>query len=111
MGKIYNISKQIDFNNLTYKLKDKNLTPINFIGFRGPLSIYENIKNGKISIEKAKENQKQFELNLNAITTGNPKTKSKDRLDTMENIKNLYESREEIIKLYNDYAKINAKAV
>ena len=46
MGKIYNISKQIDFINLTYKCKDKGLDPINFIGFRGPLNIYESIKNG-----------------------------------------------------------------
>ena len=52
------MSKQIDFNNLTHYFKDQNIAPINFISFRGPLHYYENIKNGNISIEKAKENQK-----------------------------------------------------
>ena len=87
MDKIYNMSKQTDFNNLTYKYKDEDLPLINFIGFRGPLNIYKNTKNGSISIEKAKENQMQFKSNLSAITTGNPKTKSKDELDTIRILK------------------------
>ena len=93
------MSKQTDFNNLTDKFKDENLTLKHFIGFIAPLNIYENIKNGNISIEKAKENQNQFKSNLSAITTENPEFKSKDQLDAIENIKNSYESREEIIKL------------
>ena len=52
MDKIYNMGKQIDFNNLTYYFKNENLTAINFIGFRGPLII---------SIEK----QKKIKSNLN----------------------------------------------
>ena len=35
----------------------------------------------------------------------NLEPKPKDQLDTMENIKNLYNSREKVTKLYNDYAK------
>ena len=31
-------------------------------------------------------------------------------MKTIENIKNLYESREKVIKLYNDYAKITSEA-
>ena len=54
MDKINNMSKQIDFNNLTYYFKDRNLTSINFFGFGGPFNIYENIKNGNISIEQTK---------------------------------------------------------
>ena len=61
-------------------------------------------KNGNISIEKFEENQ--FKSKLNEITTGNPKHKSKDQLDTIRNIKNLYKSRDKLIKIYNDYAKI-----
>ena len=41
IGEIYNISKEIDFNNLTYRFKGSNLTPINFIDFRGPMHIYD----------------------------------------------------------------------
>ena len=48
---ICNISKEIDINNLTHYFKDLNIAPINFIGFKGPLSIYEEIKNDNVSIE------------------------------------------------------------
>ena len=58
---------------------------INFISFKGPLHIYNNIKNSNISIEKIEEDQKQFKSKLNEITTGNLRYKSKDQLDTKEN--------------------------
>ena len=48
IAEICNISKDIDFNNLTYYFEDSNLAPINFISFRGPLNIYEEIKNGNV---------------------------------------------------------------
>ena len=111
MDKIYKLSKTIDFNNLTYYCKSPDLAPVNFISFRGPLHIYENIKIGDISTEKAKENQKQFKLKLSEIITENPNTKSKGQLNAIENIKYLYESSEEIIELYNDYAKIKSEAM
>ena len=57
------------------------------------MNIYDNIKNGNTSIEKIKTDQKQFRSKLNEITTGNPKNKSEDQLDTIKNIKNLYNSR------------------
>ena len=37
IGEIHNIAKQIDFDNLTYHLKEETLSPINFIKFRGPI--------------------------------------------------------------------------
>ena len=40
VGEIYNISKEIDFDNLTYRFKASNLAPINFIDFTGPMHIY-----------------------------------------------------------------------
>ena len=75
------------------------------------MHIYNEIKNGNISIEKIEESQKQFKSKLNEITTGNPKHKSKDQLDTIKNIKNVYNSRYKIFKLHNDYAKIMSKAM
>ena len=66
-------------------------------------------KNGNISIEKFEENQ--FKSKLNEITTGNPKHKSKDQLDRIKNIKNLYKSRDKVLKLYNDYAEIMSEAL
>ena len=59
------MSKQIDFNNLTYHFKSENLAPINSISFEGPMRVCNNIKNGNISIEQVEEDQKQFKSNLN----------------------------------------------
>ena len=109
IGEIYNIAKQIDFNNLTYYFK--NYLTINFVGFRGPMYTYNNIKNGNTSIEKIEEDQEYFKSNLSEITKGNTKYKSKVQLNTKENIKNVYKSREKVIKLCNDYAEIRSEAM
>ena len=45
------------------------------ISFRGPMHIYDNIKNVNTSIEKKEEHQKQFKLNLKKIVTENSKHK------------------------------------
>ena len=87
IGEIHNISKEINFNNLTYHFKGWNTAPINHIGFRGPMHIFNEMKNGNISIEKTEEDKKQFKSKLNEITTGNPKHKSYEQLHTIKNIK------------------------
>ena len=111
IGEVYNISKEINFNNLTYHFKGSNTAPINFIDFRGPMHIYNEIKNGNISIEKIEEDQKQFKSQLNEITTLNPKHRSKDQLNAIKNVKNLYNSKDKVMKLYKGYAKIISKAM
>ena len=71
MGETYNISKEIDFNHLTYRFKGSNIAPMNFIKFKGPMHIYNEIKNGNVSIKKIEEDQKKLRSKLNEITTGN----------------------------------------
>ena len=57
------------------------------------------MKNGNKSIEKVEKDRKQFKSNLKEIIKGKPKDKSKKQLNAIENNKNLYDSREEVIKL------------
>ena len=40
--------KKINLNDLTYISEGSNTAPINFIDFRGPMHIYNEIKNSKI---------------------------------------------------------------
>ena len=40
------MSDEINFNDLTYNFTSPNLDPINFIGIKGSLNIYNEIKNG-----------------------------------------------------------------
>ena len=72
------------------------------------MNIYDNIKNGNTSIEKIKTDQKQFRSKLNEITTGNPKNKSEDQLDTIKNVKNLYNSTKKKKKAGNRPKQINS---
>ena len=56
MEEIQDLSKQINFNNLTYRYKG-NTSPKPFIGFKSPLGFYENIKEDYITLEKAGKEQ------------------------------------------------------
>ena len=89
IGEIYNISKEIKFNNLSYYFKNKKISPIIFINFRAPVYICNQIKNCDTSIEKIEDDQKQIISNLYEVTAGNPKYKSKVQLNTIENIRDL----------------------
>ena len=63
IGEIYSISKEIDFNNLTYRFKGSHTAPTNFIDFRGPMHFYNEIKNSNISMEKIEEDQNNLNQN------------------------------------------------
>ena len=71
MDEIQKISKEFDFKNLTYYSKSPNIAQISFVIFRGPLHVFEEIKNGNVFIEKIKKEQENFKSNLGEITSGN----------------------------------------
>ena len=110
-SEIYNMSKEINFNNLIYSYKNPNLATINFIKVKDPIHVYNEIKNEKTSLGKTDKVQKKLKLKLNEIITGNPKCRLKDQLNTITNIKILYNLREKVIKLCNNYAKIVFEAM
>ena len=105
--KYQNLSKQIDFNNLTYYFKGES-APKNFIDFKGPLDFYKNIKAGYIKLEKVEGKQKKFKSGLNEILKGGYKSEKTKKCN--KNIKTLYKSREKVIKLFNYYSKIVSEA-
>ena len=82
--------------------------PINFIGFKGQLNFYKNIKDGYITLEKVKENQKKIKLDINKIVKG--RHKSEEQKSTTKNIKTLDILREKFIKLFSNYSKIASEA-
>ena len=93
-------------NNLTNYFKSKDIAPIYFIGFKSPLHLCKNTFNSYETIEKAEKDKKQFRFALNEMARRNTKNKLKEQLTAIENIKNLYSSREKVFKLYNDYPKL-----
>ena len=86
MEEIQDLSKQIDFNNLTYRYKG-NTASKTFIGFKGPLGFYRNIQEGYITLEKSEKKQKEFKSEINEIVTG--RNQSEDQKSVINNIKTL----------------------
>ena len=84
---------------------------MDFIRFKGPFSFFNEMQNGNILLRKAEEEQNKFISNLREITSGNPKHKEEYQLDTIKNVKNIYDSRQNIIDLFNDSAKIRSEAI
>ena len=78
-------------------------------GFNRPLGFIRKIKNGSIDLEKAKENQKEFRLNLGETPKRKWDYKSEEQKSTMNKIKVFYKAREKIIKLFDDYTTILSK--
>ena len=83
-------SAKIDFNNLKYTFKDRNNNPIDFIGFKGPLHIFESIYNGSITLENVEEDQIKRKSDLGHIKQGNPKNRSEEQNNGINNVSNLY---------------------
>ena len=97
MEEIVHLSKQIDFNNLIYH--DKGNAPAKtFMGFKGPLIFFKNIKKGNIALGKEEEEEKEFKSKLNKLVKGSKK--SEDQKSATSNIKTLCKSREKVFKLY-----------
>ena len=50
-------------------------------------------------------------MELNQITSGNPEHKNENQLNIIKNVKNLYNSRQKIIDLLNNYSKIKLESI
>ena len=58
-----------------------------------------------ITLEDVEKEQKKLKSELGYIKQGNPRNRSKEQEKTINNIENLYNSREEVVKIFNNYAR------
>ena len=107
MKEIHDLSKHIDFNNLTYHYKGK-IPSKHFIAFKVPLNFYNTVREGYITLEKPEEEQKEFKHEINDKVRG--KNKTGGQIHAINNIKTLYKSREKVIKLFDGYSRIVSEA-
>ena len=105
LAKIRESYKPIDFNDLTYNFKDLEIPPVGFIKFKGPLHIFKSIHNGDTPLESVENEQEKLKEELGYIKQGNLENRSKGQQNTIDNIENLYNSRQEVVKMFNDYAR------
>ena len=111
LDEIQELSKNFDYKYLDYNFTTKASGSINFTGYNGPFTLFKKIRDGDISLEMAEEDQKKFKREFGQIKSGNPDHKSDKQLYTIKNVKNLYDSRQKIIDLFNSYSKIRSEAL
>ena len=110
IDQILKVSRGISYGNLVYDFKGP--TPsINFAIFGGPMGTYNQLKNGDKTLQQVEKEQEDFWKYLNEIVAGNPKHKSEKQSYVIKNVKNLYNSRQKIIDLLDDNARIRSEAI
>ena len=106
LDQIQNASHNINYNNLNYKFMGSG-DEYKFDGLKDHLVLLNNIKQGKISIQEAKNTQKEYNKYLNFIRRGN---KNNIQRETLSNINNLYDTRNMAIKFIEDYGSMILEA-
>ena len=69
------------------------------------MHIFKSIHNSEIPLEDIEKEQIELKKDLGSIKQGDPRDKSEEQKTTIGNTKNLYNSREEVVKMFNDYAR------
>ena len=65
---------------------------------------FKSIYNSDITLEDVEKEQTTLR-DLGRINQGDPKDKSLEQKKTTDNIRNLYDSREVVVRMFNDYSK------
>ena len=74
---------------------------------KDPLVFLKEIKEGRISIQEAKNIQKEFNKQLNFLRQGN---KNQEQRQALNNINNLYNARDMVIRFIEDYGSMILEA-
>ena len=99
LDKIKELSEKIDDNNLVFTTVSTG-RKTDFSKKYDPLAFLNKIKKGKITIEDAKESQKDFINYLKMIRKGN---KNQEQEKTMKNLNMLFNGRNDIINFIEVY--------
>ena len=100
------MDNKIDYDNLKYVVERSDLE-YNFNKMKDPITILNDIKEGKISVEEAKEKQKHYYSYLSTIRRGN---KNASQKRTLVNINILFNARDNAIKYMEDYSSMILEA-
>ena len=96
----------VDYNNLNYEVITSG-DKYEFDGLKDPLVFLKEIKEGRTSIQEAKNIQKEFDKQLNFKRRGN---KNQEQRHVLNNINNLYNARDMAIKFIEDYGSMILEA-
>ena len=106
LDKIEELNNKIDYNNLKY-VAVSSADEYSFNKLGDPITFLNNIKKGKISLEEAKNKQKNYRNYLNIIRRGN---KNANQKKVLENINIHFNARNSAIKFIEDYGSMILEA-
>ena len=75
------------------------------------LNTFKSIHSGDKTLEDIEQEQNKFKKEINIIKQGNPKKGSEIQQKTIDNIENLYQSRQKVVNMFNNYAKNVSKTI
>ena len=70
----------------------------------------DKIRDGKISLSDAKNDQGKFKSNLNEIKKGNKNHRSKNQKNALCNIEMLYKARKKVAEFFDYYSSMISEA-
>ena len=96
------MNNKIDYDDLKYVVESSG-DEYSFNKIKDPITLLNNIKKAKISLEEAKEQQKDYSNYLNTIRRGN---KNANHKRTLANINIHYNARNSAIKFIENYSSM-----
>ena len=106
LNKIEEMNNKIDYDDLDYVILSKDME-YNFSIEKDPISLLNDIKEGKTTLKETKDRQRNYKYFLNIIRKGNKNSVQKRILS---NIENHYDARESVIKFIEDYGTMVLEA-
>ena len=106
LDKIEELNNKIDYDNLKYIVYSRKQI-INFSELKIPLILLAEIKKGEMTLEEAKNYQKDYLDYLKTIRKGNKNVKQRE---TLANLNMFYNVREEAIRFIEDYGSMILEA-
>ena len=100
------MNNKIDYDNLKYVIESSG-DEYSFNKIKDPITLLDDIKKGKISLEETKKKQKNYYNYLNKIRREN---KSANQKSTLANINIHYNAIKSAIKFIEDYSSIILEA-
>ena len=99
------MNEKFNYTDLIYRYEG-NTADVNFDRFDHAFSLLDKIRDGKISLTNAKNDQEDFKSDLNEIIKGNKKHKSKEQRNSLYSIEMLDKARNSVIKFFDDYSSM-----
>ena len=106
LDKIEEMNNEIDYDDLDYVVLSSDME-YKFSVEKDPISLLNAIKKGEMSLEEAKNRQKDYLHYLNIIRKGN---KNPIQRKTLSNIENHFNARNSAIKFIEDYGSMILEA-